>query len=119
MRNSVVPETQHGNQSTWSGQIRILLAKIDMKQFDLDPNPPDEDLILKRQKRLENIFLGHCKDKINAWSVAGGFMGIFLCIIFNFVNLCLPWHDPIKNSGYWHENAIINCSSMAILTPLH
>ena len=48
--------------------ITMIKEKINFKQFDLDDNPPEEDFYLQRQKRLEDIFLGKCSQKIDSFS---------------------------------------------------
>ena len=100
----------------WKTMIK---EKINLKQYDLDDNPTDEDFFLKREERLEDIILGKCSKKIDSLSIASCFMGIVLSIIGNAFNLCWPQHDPMKFSEYWFEAAIVSCASFAILLPVH
>ena len=99
--------------------ITMIKEKINLKQYDLDDNPTEEDFFLKRQERLEDIFLGKCTKKIDSLSIASCFMGIVLSIIGSAFNLCWPQHDPLKFSEYWFEAAIVSCASFAVLLPTH
>ena len=96
----------------------MIKEKINLKQYDLDDNPTDEDFFLKREERLEDIILGKCSQKIDSVSVASCFLGIVLSIIGSAFNLCWPQHDPLKFSEYWFEAAIVSCASIGILLPV-
>ena len=99
--------------------ITMMKEKINLKQYDLDDNPTEEDFFLNRQERLEDIFLGKYSQKIDFLSIVSCFMGIVLSIIGSAFNLCWPQHDPLKFSEYWFEAAIVSCASFAILLPAH
>ena len=73
--------------------ITMMKEKINLKQYDLDDNPTEEDFFLNRQERLEDIFLGKYSQKIDFLSIVSCFMGIVLSIIGSAFNLCWPQHD--------------------------
>ena len=90
---------------------------INLQEFDLDDEPPNEDLISIRNEKLKQIFSNNCDACVEITSVMNCFMGIALSILCNVFHLCWPQHFPIGNSEFWYEALIVVSTSFVVIAP--
>ena len=85
------------------------------KKFNLQANPPNENLILERHNFFEEILTNKCNKRISVTSFAYCFFGILLSIVSTVLITCWPQHQVLGNHHYWYESLILCITSQASL----
>ena len=85
------------------------------KTFNLQANPPDENIILERHSFFKEILMNKQNENLTVTSIFYCFFGVVLSMASTALITCLPQHQVLENHTYWYEAMILCISGQAAL----